>query len=103
VSKTRKGFNEEAVGASIRLRYLQEYVVKVAVALDVLKNMLQHHSADSESSIWIQAAERHDVETSLVGDVIDSTTNRADHDIVIVSKLGQLSGLEDVEVKPIIV
>lgn len=85
------------------MRYSQEYVVKVSVALDVLKNMLQHHSADSESSIWIQAAERHDVEPSLVGDVIDSTTNRTNDDVVIVGKLRQLSGLEDVEVKPIIV
>lgn len=65
---------------------LQENVVKVAISLDVLENVIEHHTANAESSIRVQTSQGHDVEPPLVSDAVDPATNCANNNVIVISK-----------------
>lgn len=70
---------------------LQKYVIKVSKQLDVLQDVVKHHCSDPQSSVWIETAESHNIEASLVCNHVDSTADSADDDIVVVSEFRELS------------
>ncbi len=77
---------------------VQENRVDVSVPLDDIHDVPEHGGTNSEPPVGRQAAQSHDVElpSAVLLIYIYTATHGAHHDVVVVSKLGQLSGLQDV-------
>lgn len=65
--------------------------------------MIDHDRSDAKTSIWIQTTECHYVESSLVFRCIDTATNGAHHNIIVVCQFRQFARVQHINVKSIIV
>eukprot|EP00916_Digyalum_oweni_P022875 GHVL01037905.1.p2 GENE.GHVL01037905.1~~GHVL01037905.1.p2 ORF type:complete len:105 (-),score=4.13 GHVL01037905.1:96-410(-) len=82
---------------------MQEDVVQIAVIFTDLQHVFQHCRANAETSVGGQAAQGHDVETTLVLRRIHTTTHSADHDVIVVRQFCQLPHFQHVLVELVIV
>lgn len=90
-------------GSDPQAYYLQEYAIEISILSDIVKYVIDHDRADAEPTIWVQAAQCHDVQTPLVLRCIDATAHGTDHNIIVVRKLGQFSGIQNVDVEFVVV
>lgn len=65
--------------------------------------MVDHDGTDAQTTIWIQTAQRHDVQLATIVDHIYSTADGTDHNIIVVRQFGQFARIEHINVEFIVV
>lgn len=82
---------------------LQKYTVEVSVFFDIIENMIDHNGANAKSTIRIQTAQCHYVQTSLVLWCINAAAYSTHNNVIVISQFRQFARIQNVNVKPIVV
>lgn len=81
----------------------QKDAIEVAIILDNLQDVIDHHRTDAEPTVRRQAAQRHNVHAPQIVAGLDATAHRADDDVIVVRQLGHLARFQHVNVEFVIV